>query len=952
MKTFRTFKLGLLLSSFLAVPFIQSAPDSVTLAQVSATGAFALDRTTGDLYVGAGVANGTGSITKFTAHNSDGSAPTTTGVAIAGHGANSSIVPLLALSYSGTTPRLVFTVGTTTAADDQKKVMASQADGTNTIKSAILKDAGGNNIFDGGVVALATNGSAVFAAVADGGTDWGLLLGTDRGINVGALGGTTGALTLAATSNAVPVLVSAADNGTRHGKTGIAVLTVGELPVLHWDETLSRLYVGGQLTTAAVAANMAISVLVAKSTNADGNLTFLATVGNTAAFDNADVATRIVFAAATGAGAARVAKAYNLGVMHTSTGHAYLIINGGSGAALADLKNQVYALPLVKGLGTDADGTFAKSELTTPTFNIQASAATDIPVNTDAHALVGAGVLPFAATSGTKMQVIGDTIYVSTSTADNAGTVEAGLFYSTPEFNENGKVIRWSRWARACPAELGTSDTNGALFNFRVNPRNGKVWTAQGSNAAIIKVSTWGEETAATELASAVNAILTDGCTAIGVFDRSTVNWGNNVGSRLSLFGGNEKVVFTRQSTTQVDPAGNYSALTSEENPTGATANGATTFLSTTLPAGAGYVTALGGTNHVGTADVNTFYFLAGTTEGLYAYAKTAGAGATLDYATADNLHHLDGTAFTLASFFLAGNANSWQAVTSVTGHIKKIKTSDAGTFILARDIGTDGTIIDTLYRYSGVNTTVAALSAAVVTIAQSGVSATSSDLTLATQIYDFEIINGLTAGTGSQIILATNNGLYQSKTDHATGVVAATNQATALWTPIGEKVGNKDTRGQMFTGIFAKGKTNLTTTFHAISLKDNSNNTRTYNFRDLDQFVCSDDDNGATGNNVRTGLSFSHYLSDSTTTFLRTNRILDYWTDGVRRFMLATPTDTTGTTGLYIWPYQVGTDAWNITDPVAKISATALADKTLYCINLLPDGHLAVGTSTGIVLL
>lgn len=161
-----------------------------------------------------------------------------------------------------------------------------------------------------------------------------------------------------------------------------------------------------------------------------------------------------------------------------------------------------------------------------------------------------------------------------------------------------------------------------------------------------------------------------------------------------------------------------------------------------------------------------------------------------------------------------------------------------------------------------------------------------------------------------------------------------------------------------MYTKLFQNKGGAITTTlvntsFQGIGLKDNSSNTGSYAYRGIEQFGCSVDDNLATGNNVVRHPSTTNYLnSDSFTSFLRLNRILSYWSDGARRFMIATPADGTGTTGLYIWPYRVGADAWNITDPVAKVSASALSGKTLYCMDLLPDGHFAVGTSTGIVLL
>ncbi len=948
MKTLRTFKIGLLLSSLLIVPFAQATPDTVPLAAaVSATGSTTvLDRTTGDLYIGTGAVNATTNITKITAHNTDGTTPTSAGVASTM--LTNKAIRLMVPSYNPTTNAIRLVVAEDTT--NTTKICIQSADGLlDETTAAALKDANGDNIVASGVRAIAANDSAIFAAVADGTTNW---ADTNRGINVIAIDSQT-TLAVDGAENAVAVLATANTTGQRHGFTNTATLTANQDPVLHWDDTLSRLYIGAQLTTGAVAGDGAVSVLCARSSNADGNLTIDPSVGDTAAFAASTLGVIFTRTADT---TANVVKAYNLGVMHTSTGFSYLIVNGGSAAAAADLRNVVYAQPLVTRNGTTAvDGTFAKHDLNSPDFSIQAVAAGDLcTLGTEAAQVGGSAAggatalpLPFTAATLTRMQVIGDCVYVASSVATDDGTIEAGIFYSTPEFNENGKIIRWSRWTRVAPAELGTSATDGDVQSFAVDPRNGKIWTIVGDDLDKVNVSTWGEEGAANELASAVNAVLTEGCTAIGVFDRTTVNWGNNVGPRMSLFGGKEKVVFTVQSRTDADPAGNYSVV---ESPVGATANGATNFLSTTLPADSGYVTAIGGTNYGTTA--KAFFFLAGTTEGLYAYANTAdGEGATLDYATAENLHNLDGTIFTGASFFV--NANSWQPITNITGHIKKIETVDTLTLVLARDTQTDGTIRDTLWSLRTVgDDTVAELITNADKIAESGVSATSSDLTNATEIFDFAIINGNTGGTNLQVVLATNNGLYQSKI--AGGIQQdATTQTLALWTPVGQKTGNTSTDGLMYTKLFQGRKTNLSTSFQAIGLKDNSSNTRTYAYRGLEQFACSDDDNGATGNEIRRHPSTTNYLnSNSFTSFLRLNRILNYWSDGARRFFITSPADGSGTTGLYIWPYRVDSANWNITDPVTKVSASALSDKTLYCCNFLPDGHFAVGTDTGIVVL
>lgn len=968
MNKHKTFKAKVLLSSLLLVSFIKATPDTVALAAAVTTPGAAnnydtmvLDRTTGDLYIGTVAVDAATNITKVSAHNADGSTPTSTGVASTL--ATNKLIRLMAPSYtSAGVLRLAFVENTT----NTTKVCIQSADGTlDETCDAAIEDPGGADIAANGVLALAASSNRIFAAVADAaGVAWAtngrgvanIAIDSDATLKLEIVDGTSGNADNSGEATAV-LETPDADGKTLAVTTAATVLEIQ--PSLHWDEKLSRLYLGTGVTAGNVGAtDRAISVLVGE-VNATGNygvLDFLPTVADTAAFAN--VATGIVY---TNQNATVVAR--HVKTMHTSTGHAYLIVNGGNGANNA-VGNLVYAVPLVQGNDTaTVNGTFAKNDLLTPDFSVQAVAAGDLVVNTAVEAKVGGGAAPFAATVlTTRLEVVGDTVYISgavqtdggTSGAvqTDGGTIECGVFYSTPVFNEVGKIVAWTPWTRACPAELGTNATDGDIANFRVDPRNGKFWTIVGDDLDKLNVSTWGEETATDELATAVNAVLTDGCTAIGVFDRATVNWGNNVGPRMSLFGGNEKVVFTVQSRTDADPAGAYSVV---ESPVGATANGATDFLSTTLPSGSGYVTALGGTNYGTTA--KTFFFLAGTTKGLYAYANTDDSeGATLDYLAAENLHNLDGTAFTGASFF--SRTNSWQAVSNITGHIKKIATAIGLTVVLARDIGTDGTIRDSVWCLNTTtDTTVTLLNTNAELVAQSGVSATNSDLTNATQIYDFAIITGETGGADSQIILATNNGLYQSKI--AGGIQQdGTTQALALWTPIGQKTGNASTDGLMYTRLFQGKGGGITTThnnssFQGIHLIDNTSSSGTYAFRGIDQFGCSLDDNLATGNNVLRHPSTTNYLnSDSFTSFQRLKRIYDYWSDGARRFMIATPDDGSGTTGLYIWPYEVGADGYNITDPVSKVSASALSGKRLYCIDQLPDGHICVGTDTGIVVL
>jgi hypothetical protein len=985
MKTFRTFKIGLLLSSFLITPFMMApAVDSVEFDEDVSIGAFEIDRASGDLYVGTETQD-VNSLAKLTSHADNQTEVTVTGLAIAGNPANTRTVSLLKLGYKGTTPRLVFTTeAEETDNDNGKKIHACQADGSNSTSSEALIDANGDEISDDGILALAVtnsfnagdgeNDAYIFAAVADGGTNW---AATNRGINLSILTETeeTGALEIelagtTAVSVAADLEDDANDKGASHAIINNASIIANTKPVLVWDERLQTLYVGGQIKTGEADGDGAVSVLCGKIGDGIG---FINSVASVAAFaestrgvvytrdSNDEATTDLATPSAeepdiTTTFLPNVCKVYNMGVMHTSTGFAYLIINGGSAETevAGDLRNQVRCQPLVKNSDQEnIIGTFAKKDTSTPDFRLQASEAGDLCTMDDTQAKVGGGAnLPFEGDTTTTMQVVGDCVYIGAK-VDNDENNEGGIFYSTPEFNEHGKIIRWSRWAKAVPNILGSSRTEGTVNNFAVNPRDGKVWVNSGESEEFITVSNWGSETGTNELATAVNAELSGGCTAIAVFDGTTYGVADEITARYALFGGHEKVVFTIP--TRARDTDDYSL------PETATTDfsGTKVFRTITLPSGAGCVTALGGTNHVET-DSEEFFFLAGTTKGLYALATTEnGGGATAnENAEDEHIDTLDGTPpddeDTNGEDGFFNNEVSWQPVTRITGHVVKIKTCEYATGILTRGI-VNGVPRDTLWILHDdeeSSETVSELSENAFKAAESGINATDSNLSLVNSIHDFAFIDG---DEDVQVVLATNNGLYQSRIDG--GIEEIEDQANAKWRKIDHRAGNTATDGQQYTGLFTKNKTNYQTSFVGIKNKTkNRDPYRRYNHKALTQFCSSEEDYADIdarlneGNIIR---SFpNNFNSNSITDLLELERILDFWTDGARRFMIGTDSNGNGGTGLYVLPYDVASTGWNVTNSPHQVTASELAGKRLHCLNMLPGGHLCVGHSEGITIL
>lgn len=190
------------------------------------------------------------------------------------------------------------------------------------------------------------------------------------------------------------------------------------------------------------------------------------------------------------------ASALNLGVMHSSTGRDYLIMNGGvdtaNPATPAALNTQVYAIPLVpSGSGaatgfagqTNEDGPFVVVD---DVDNMPQSNQLQTTVGQDPKLLSFDMTLPIQ-----HMQVSGDTVYISVARIrDDAHTGEAGIFSSTALFSPNGIIRDWTPWKR----EMGRA---WAVNGFGFDTQTSNFWLATtGSstpgNANQVLVTQWG----------------------------------------------------------------------------------------------------------------------------------------------------------------------------------------------------------------------------------------------------------------------------------------------------------------------------------------------------------------------------------------------------------------------------------------------------------------------------
>ncbi len=909
-------RLGLLLSTFVCVPSAQAIISSLDAAglvtngtmKVGITGSV-LDKKTGDFYVGTGAGPGSGALALMGATCSIAKFSVPTGSVITGTAISSAAVndAVSAMAVSNLTAlRFAWSNSAGTNID-----FINVTDGitTGTMLAAVTDAAGA---VGGDIKGLAVNDTHAFSLVSANGAAF-LANNTASGLNSHALNATT-LVPAAAASTTVFSLASGVANGLG---LGIAVTAINPTatPKMVYDPIFDKIYVGISCTSGALNTNGARSLIIVNNTA--GALAGVAINGSadTAWADFAGTGTSNIVGVLNTATnpAANILKVNFIDIMHTSTGLSYLILNGG--IAATDIKNnRVWALPLVTK-GFTNEGTFA--DTTSPMFNTQAASAITMYTETSIPAIVGNSAAPWQNVVGSvpsDMHVVGDTVYISSAT-NLANTDESGILYSQAIFGAEGKIVRWTRWEKAVPTGMGTNAADGSINSFGVDARSGRIWSVpedDGTAARIVRISSWANSTVATTLQGAVAAALPEGVFSMYNLGRSSFNFGAESQGRYTLFGGQGKVVITRTDIADADPNGTY-IVPQTVPPTDFSLDA--NFLSTTLPAGAGVVQCLGFSHW--TTVATPHFFFAGTNAGLYAYAVTAAPGVGLNF---DN-----GPANALNAVPFTANPMSWQQITGITGAVRKIKSNGLCLYVLARD-NNGGTVTDTLYRITEA-ANVTAIINTVVTVATSG----SGSLVDAATIEDFEIVQwgvlpSATATvaavpTQEQVILATGNGLYESRALLGLNAAGNNTPALAVWTKIVSE--------EVYTRLFAQNRLENVLGITGVYLRDDADGKGTYTSSFLDHLL-------AQGPNIMRDPE--HYTSNGTS-IIYPDKITSYWSDGARRLFVTSPSDGSYALKAQSMPYKTDSLNFNVTAPIDQVND--IEGKTVYAIGQLPNGFL-----------
>ncbi len=609
-------------------------------------------------------------------------------------------------------------------------------------------------------------------------------------------------------------------------------------------------------------------------------------------------------------------------VLHASTGPSYLIINGGNGT-IAQVGGFIYALPLVD-LGDPANpiqGTIADktSALVNYKFVSPATLPVQMPLNTDTAVMVGTG--PVTLPAGgiiSDIDVVGDTVYVSID-ADPSANTEGGILYSQALFDQTGKIIQWTPWTKKAIPPFTTPSTSAVSF-FAVDAVTSKVWAVDSLMTTVVQTG-WSNAKSTSfkpdsSLLAQLNATVSGPSMAGLDLDQSTRGFLANQ-SRYALFAGNGQIIFARISQSLGSSILSPQLVMTDFS---VPAN----FLVTDLPSTACSAQTLEYARQLTGTPSN--YFFAGTQVGLYVFSV---GGNGFDVST---LSTLNAPPFTTGQWTLAPN---------ISGSIIDIKTTGNTLYVLTQTAATTTTpMTSTLYAIP-FETTVSAMFAPsnIFTIAQTGVGIFANIATF----NSLEIISTNSTGSTEQIVLGTNNGLYEST--RAGGVQAAINQADAGWQLIANTL-------FYYNDIAAIDNASIPvappTTIWPIYIADNG--TDTFAASVLQQL------NGTTDAGPFNFVPplFNSINAATDPNFATLPQIINFWSDGARRLaLIANIQSSCIPEEIMSLPFD--TITWNITNPLEAVINDPVLNKTasFYWIKLIgASGVILVGTNKGFVAL
>lgn len=681
-------------------------------------------------------------------------------------------------------------------------------------------------------------------------------------------------------------------------------------------------------TTRAVGPSGGKSVVVAR-VNSSGVITYENIAPDSAfALGNTDNMVGVLDASA------QSLSINKLRIMHASTGPSYMIINGGNGTA-ATTGNQIYALPLVDDASNiSAQGTLAKKDapLTNFKFTVPASSNADLPLDTERAVVVGAATLPIQASSAiSDMIVIGDTVYVSSS-MDQTALDDSGIFYSQALFDETGKIIAWTPWTKKVfpVAAFAGNPIPNTVQGFEVDAVTNQIWAIDAETYRSVVITTWEKPQGNGSLPGQINAILANATTKAAAtaaldLDQSTRGFTGiaSTPNRYALFAGDGKIIFARVSQALSNPAQSntpQNVITDYASPLN--------FRVTNLPLKACLVNVLEYARQLPGSTSN--YFFAGTQSGLFAFADNTGNGFD-----ASTLSTLD-----IAPF----STGTWQKITGITGSITDIKTTGNAFYVVTYTSSVANPIQSTLYRIpftSNLSTMFAPGN--IFTIAQTG----SAPFESVAVFNGIQIISTAANGSTEQIVLATNNGLYQSMA--VAGVQSSSDASAANWLLINPS----DRAFYNGIGYIDNASINISppTTVWPFSIRDQ------FGLKTFDRSVLQQ----LNGSSNTIPFAFvppaPFYFNSNDITnpnFQTIPLITSFWSDGARRIMIV-PNIQSFCAAAELLSFPFNTIEWGINSPNEQLLDQSVINdaSAFYWVKQIGvTGILLVGTNSGVVAL
>jgi len=390
-----------------------------------------------------------------------------------------------------------------------------------------------------------------------------------------------------------------------------------------------------------------------------------------------------------------------------------------------------------------------------------------------------------------------------------------------------------------------------------------------------------------------------------------------------------------------------------------------TNYILTKLPRGAGCVKVLEYARRSNEEDeeyednLGTNYFFAGTQTGLYIFAQAGTNG----FKISDSVDELDMPPF---------RDGKWVKAPNINGAVIDIKSSGNALYVLTFQTSAQTPLKNKLYKIE-FDTTVENMfnSENIFTIAESAI----SNLSNAKMFFAIQVVT-TSFGTKEQLLLATNNGIYNTNAPDDNGICNAQNQEDAKWT----MVDKNDTA--MYTHMFAIDNTNpdfpndlsssAVTTVWPVQVADENDCltfgknvirqlsgskiaddfTHTFTFRyNPENFV-------STGSPCKAN-EYCYYCESppycqEIDKFKSYNPITYFWSDGARRFFVIKRIyDPNWVNKLYVIPYDI--KEWMIEDPeTQELTDPELKQvETFYWIKMLGiNGTLLAGTDSGVITL